>query len=182
MAEATASIHKVTAAVVKLIANRELFEKDEFKFYQMLEKEILHQMDMELMGKLVLKEHWKTANEEQRTKFLSGFKAMILESYGKSLLLLSDIEIEFIPMPDSQKKRKYQIVHTQILSSSNELPLTMDYYLIKRDHDWKIFDLVIGGASIVQQFRQGFREEIADTSFDSLVQRLNTDFRYSTSQ
>ena len=173
--EATAFMRGISNNLLEQLKNRDLYEKDTMQYYQMLENEVLNFMNMELMSKLILRTHWTTASSDQKTRFLSSFKNMLLESYGKTLLLLPNIKIEFIEPPADQKPRKYQIVHTKLFTSGNEPPVSLDYYLIKQE-EWKIFDLRIDGLSVIKQFRESFGEEIATTNLNALIERLNNSF------
>ena len=173
--EAIAFMREISDNLLEQLENRDLYKKDKVQYYRMLENEILDFMNMELMSKLILRTHWMTASSDQKTRFLNSFKNMLLESYGKTLLLLPNIRIEFIENPADQTPRKYQIVHTKLFTSGNEPPVSLDYYLIKRE-EWKIFDLRIDGLSIIKQFRESFGEEIATTNLNALIERLNTSF------
>ena len=150
------------------------YAEDEQRFYRMLEEVVLPVIDMRLISRLVLGAHWKTVNDLQKERFVKNFQMVLMKSYGKTLLLLPDIHIEYMPSPareENQSRKKHQIVNTKIMTSDNKPPLSVNYALKNRE-GWKVFDIIIDGTSIVRQFRDGFDQEIREVGFNALLERL----------
>lgn len=168
----------VRSIVSELLAQveSEKYKEDEEEFFRLLAENILVSVNTDLMSRLMLGKHWTSATEEQRKRFIAGFKNMLIRSYGKSIVLLSGITIKFLPPAASAngKPRKYQVVHTEVVNSEGRPPISINYSLANQDGTWKVFDLIIDGVSILRQFRQNFRMEIEETGFDALINRLNS--------
>lgn len=155
--------------------NQTVYINDTDKLYQLIDQRILSAVDLELFGKLVLAKHWQTATETQRRAFITAFHATLMRSYGKSLILLSNVEKVDYPMPQSvDESARYQVITTKMFFSGGQTPVSIAYAMLKQDQQWKIFDLIIDGLSLAKQFRQNFDFEIKETSLDALIQRLNT--------
>ena len=146
-------------------------KSSEDQFYYGLAKQALAVINVELMGKLALGNHWKSASDEQKKKFVYGFERMLVKSYAKQVALLRDTQIEFLPQPPGVPPRKYQIIYTQITFSDGRSPLKVNYSMIKRE-GWQVFDFLVDGVSIVNQFRQNFNAEVTETSLSALIERL----------
>ena len=59
------------------------------------------------------------------------------------------------------------------MSLSGSAPLNVDYiFRQQKDMQWKAFDLVVDGLSMVKNFRSSFGREITETSLDALIQRI----------
>ncbi len=156
----------------RLHAEDKLYHEDEQRLYAMLEEVVLPVVDMRLISRLALGGHWKAASESQQQRFVENFRSMLMKSYGKTLLLLSDVKIEYETPAPGKPQKKYQIVRTKMITSDNKPPLGISYSLIDRE-GWKVFDIIIDGTSIAKQFRSGFDQEIRETGFDALLDRLS---------
>ena len=137
---------------------------------------VLPIIDLQSMGKLILGKHWKTASEQQRADFVEQFKLMLIRTYAKSVADFGDAEIVILPNEDQQQGKFYR-VKTQV-SLSGSAPLNVDYmFRQQKDTQWKAFDLIVDGLSMVKNFRSSFGREISETSLDALIERIkNTNF------
>ena len=137
---------------------------------------VLPIIDLQSMGKLILGKHWKTASEQQRADFVEQFKLMLIRTYAKSVADFGDAEIVILPNEDQQQGKFYR-VKTQV-SLSGSAPLNVDYmFRQQKDTQWKAFDLIVDGLSMVKNFRSSFGREITETSLDELIERIkNTNF------
>lgn len=137
---------------------------------------VLPIIDLQSMGKLILGKHWKTASEQQRADFVEQFKLMLIRTYAKSVADFGDAEIVILPNQDQQQGKFYR-VKTQV-SLSGSAPLNVDYmFRQQKDTQWKAFDLIVDGLSMVKNFRSSFGREISETSLDALIERIkNTNF------
>lgn len=137
---------------------------------------VLPIIDLQSMGKLILGKHWKTASEQQRADFVEQFKLMLIRTYAKSVADFGDAEIVILPNQDQQQGKFYR-VKTQV-SLSGSAPLNVDYmFRQQKDTQWKAFDLIVDGLSMVKNFRSSFGREITETSLDALIERIkNTNF------
>jgi phospholipid transport system substrate-binding protein len=48
----------------------------------------------------------------------------------------------------------------------------VDYTLAKKDDEWKVFDIVIEGVSLVTNYRSQFASEIKNNGIESLITKL----------
>ena len=85
------------ASEVLLLAGNESLKEDELALVAQLEEKVLVFVDLETMSKFVLGKAWKVATPDQKQRFISGFKRMLMTSYAKSVVLLKDMKIDFVP-------------------------------------------------------------------------------------
>lgn len=141
---------------------------------QKIDEIVMPLVDTEAVAKLILSTHWRSASPEQRTRFVEELKGMLIRTYSKSIDDYSDVKVEILP-PRGKESEGRRTVTTETSSSSSK-PLQVDYRFRLKDGQWKAYDVVIDGLSIVKNFRTNFNEEIAKTSLDTLIDRLaNTD-------
>ena len=172
-AEAQAVMQRTTRQLLNHLREHiKDYSENEELLYMMLRETVLPVVDTRLISRLVLGTHWKTASKSQQERFAASFQAALIRNYGKALLLLPDIRIEYIPAaPGERPRKKYQVVRTKVMTSTNQAPLSINYSMINRQ-GWKVFDIIIDGTSIAKQFRDGFDQEIRETGFEALLMRL----------
>lgn len=146
--------------------------REDVKFVDSIVNEIIVPIiDLQSMAKLILGKHWKTASEQQRTDFIDEFKNMLIRTYAKSVADFGHAKINIIPNAEGQKGKFYR-VKTQVTLSGNP-PLNVDYvFRQQNDKQWKAFDLVVDGLSMIKNFRSSFSQEIEETSLDALIDRM----------
>jgi len=81
-----------------------------------------------------------------------------------------DQQIDFKPMR-MEPTDKQATVKTQIIQDGAQ-PISVDYTLAKKDDQWKVFDIVIEGVSLVTNYRSQFASEIKNNGIDSLISKL----------
>lgn len=136
-------------------------------------KEILEpHVDVDRAALLILGKHWRTATPEQRQRFKDEFRKLLIRTYTTAFTEYKDWDIRYLPLntPLADKKA---IVRTEILQSGAK-PLAVDYRMIEISGEWKVYDVLIEGISLVQNYRTTFSEDIARTgSLDSVIEQLS---------
>lgn len=51
-------------------------------------------------------------------------------------------------------------------------PIQLDYYLEKQEKDWKVYDIEVGGISLILNYRESFANEVRQSGIDGLIQSL----------
>ncbi|MBC6414141.1 MAG: ABC transporter substrate-binding protein [Chromatiales bacterium] len=161
--------------VSEIKINDAVYREDTEKLYDLIDERIVSSVDMELFGKLTLGGHWNSASETQRLMFTNALRRTMVRSYGKSLLLLSNVEKIDYPLPDTTKQTRYQIVRTMLFFVGGQAPVSINYAMLFKEDRWVVFDLIVDGLSVGKQFRQNFDIEIKDKGLDALITRLAGD-------
>ena len=52
-------------------------------------------------------------------------------------------------------------------------PISIDYRMGKSDAGWRIYDVIIGGVSLVTTYRDTFVQEVRQNGIDGLVKMLS---------
>lgn len=151
--------------------NAALIEEDPEKIQEMVGEIVLPHFDFVLMSQLVLARHWREADSEQQKRFVREFRQLLIRTYGTSLSHYSGQKVEFLPSkPDPNPKRA--TVRTLIRQSEGS-PIPVNYQLRQTGDSWKVFDVVIEGISLVQNYRSSFAAEIQQSGLDGLIERVH---------
>lgn len=152
--------------------NRDALQKDPSKIYPLVEKIVLPHFDFETMSRWVLGKHWRSATPEQRTRFVAEFRNLLVRTYAKALLEYSDEEVRIPAQPGPAADAKEASVRTEIVPKSGKA-IPIQYSMLLKDGDWKVFDVVIDGVSIVTNYRSSIAEQVSKEGMDAIIAKLN---------
>lgn len=160
---------KVMTALRK---DKAALESDPDKLYALVNEAILPIIDFDAMAKLTLGKNWRQATPEQREQFVGAYRSMLIRTYTKSLLEYADSEITFLP-PRGVPDDKYVTVYTELDRGQGRTHVPVNYSLRRVGDEWRVYDVVIDGLSMVKNYRTSFTDEINQTSLDALIARLS---------
>ncbi|MGD8295621.1 MAG: ABC transporter substrate-binding protein [Desulfobacterales bacterium] len=125
--------------------------------------------DFTELSKRTLGREWKKMKPEQQKEFAELFKELLQGVYADRLLAYTDQKIEF-GKEIELKKGRAEVQSNIVLSDGTKVPIF--YRLTDKSGDWKTYDLIIEGVSLVKNYRSQFREIIAKESPDKLLEIL----------
>lgn len=157
--------------VLTIIKNdKEIQVGNKQQLYALVEAKILPNFDFDRVCRMVLGKSWRSATPEQQAIFQKEFRSLLLRTYASALGKYKDQVIEYKPLR-MEGDAKNVSVKTQILQPGGQ-PVAVDYDLIKSEHGWKVYDIVIESVSLVTNYRSQFSNEIRLNGLDSLNKKL----------
>ncbi|HET8700603.1 MAG TPA: ABC transporter substrate-binding protein, partial [Nitrococcus sp.] len=124
-----------------------------------------------LMSRFVLAQNWQRAEPDQRRRFVAEFRQLLVRTYGKSLSEYSNQTVEFEPMHSDPSSGRVTV--SSKIKQADGPPIALDYKLYKKQGDgWKVYDVIIEGVSLVQNYRSSFGSEIRRNGLDALIAQL----------
>jgi phospholipid transport system substrate-binding protein len=157
----------------KLEGRKEELAADREALYALIDEILLPRFDRRYAAQLVLGQHWRSANEEQRQAFIEAFYRAMLRRYADGLLDFELGNFEVLPYRGDPSEPRTMVRTTVELEDGTTVPV--DYGLINRDSGWQMFDVRIEGISYVRRFRTEFNSEIQATSLEAVIERLQKD-------
>ncbi len=165
--------------IAKLREEKEIIKTQPGRIYQLVDKIILPHFDFEYMSQMVLAKYWRRANAKQRAAFTDEFKMLLVRTYATSLNEYADQDIIYLPFRAGNKADQ-AVVRTEV-EQAGSFPIPIDYQLHRKGDDWKVFDVVIDGVSLVTNYRSSFAREIRKDGLDQLIKTLAERNRQATS-
>jgi len=164
-------VKKTADDVIEVIKNdKDIQAGNQQKIFALAEEKILPNFDFEKVSRLVLGKNWTNATPEQKTAFQAEFKTLLLRTYATALSKYKNQTIEYKPFR-MEAGAESATVKTAIQQPGGD-PISVDYSLGKKADDWKVFDIVIEGVSLVTNYRSQFAQEIRQNGLDSLTKKL----------
>jgi phospholipid transport system substrate-binding protein len=164
--QATNAIQKTINQVIELLKS-EKFQTDSDAKKAELRKIINPRFSYKQMSMRSLAKHWNGKSDDEKKEFVSLFSKLLENSYASKLESYSNEKINY---GEEIIKGKYAMVKTEIVRSDGVI--NVDYKLIQEQGDWKVYDFVIEGVSMIKNYRSQFNRIIKKDSYDALKQKL----------
>ncbi|WJF91849.1 ABC transporter substrate-binding protein [Paraburkholderia bonniea] len=114
---------------------------------------------------------WSTATPEQQQKLYEQFQLLLVRTYAASLSQLRDQDVKFRFAPSSAAAdAKDTVIQSHVLTNGGDDAI--DYRLEKTANGWKIYDINMMGAWLIQVYQTQFADQLAKGGIDGLIQYL----------
>lgn len=143
-------------------------EKEEARRKQ-LKETIYARFDFLEMAKRSLGRHWRKQNPKERKEFVDLFSDLLEGSYHKKIEAYTDEEILYTK---EKVDKKFGVVITKVFGKKGDIEIPIHYKVMRRDGQWKVYDVVIEGVSLVSNYRSQFNRIIQTSSYADLVRKM----------
>ncbi|HYS66011.1 MAG TPA: ABC transporter substrate-binding protein, partial [Paraburkholderia sp.] len=130
---------------------------------------ILPYTDFRRTTQLAMGRNWRTATPEQQNQVVEQFKMLLIRTYSGALAQVRDQQIQYKPFrmnPDDTDT----VVRSVVMNNGS--PIELDYRLYKTPQGWRVYDINVLGAWLIQAYQQQFNEQIQQKGVDGLIQFL----------
>jgi len=166
-----AMVKRIADEVVAIVkTDKDLQAGNSAKVVQLAEEKVLPHFDFMRMTRLAVGRNWQHATPEQREALTKEFRTLLVRTYSSSLSQYRDQKIQVKPLQVAPGDEDV-IVRTAILQE-NGPQIPIDYRMEKAKDGWKVYDVVIDGASLVTTYRGSFNDQIQRGGIDALVKTL----------
>ena len=157
---------------IKQTLQQPAYQNDFDKATQFVDGIVTKFVDMPRVSILVLGKNIRKTTPEQRQRFMKEFKILLVRTYTRAFLEYKDWSITFKPYNDDRDDGR-TIVKT-LVHQPGQQPVNIDYrMLLNKNGEWKVYDIIIEGVSLVTNYRTSFNQEIAQTgSIEGVIQTL----------
>ena len=165
-----ALVRRVTDEVLTVIrADKDIQSGNVNKVAVIAEQKVLPHFDFERMTRLAVGRNWAQATPEQKQALIKEFRTMLVRTYSSSLAQYRNQQIDIKPAKAGADKDA--MVRTAVIQQGGP-PIPIDYAMEKTDSGWKVYDVVIDGASLVTTYRGTFNDQVQKGGIDGLVKTL----------
>ena len=129
---------------------------------------ISSEVDFDAVSKRIISKPWKMASEEQQKQFKQQFLIVMVNTYFTLLKEYSDEKVLFVD--EQLKNENYAIVDTELVSGNKKIPVR--YRLLKNNEQWKIYDFIPEGISLVSTYRTNYASILENDGIDALLAEM----------
>ena len=164
-------VKRVSQDMLNAIKNdMDLQAGDYRRVQELVEGKILPNMDFEKTTAMAVGRYWRDATLEQRQRLIIEFRSLLIHTYSGALSQVKDQRLEFSPLRADPADTEVE-VRSRVIQSRGE-PIQMNYRLAKSADGWKIYDVNILGAWLIETYKGSFVAEINRSGIDGLINTL----------
>ena len=134
---------------------------------QKLEQVVGDRFDYQEMSKRALGASWNQLSDKDKQEFVALFRTLLTNSYADKIEAYSGEGVQYL---HERIENDYAEVRTKVLTGKVEIPL--DYRLLNKDTAWRVYDVVVDGVSLVNNYRGQFSKILRSSTYADLVDQL----------
>src|SRR3954469_5159985 len=163
---------KVTDEVIGVMrADKDIQAGNTKKLLDLVEAKILPNFNFPHMTRLAVGAPWRQATPAQQQSLTTEFRTLLVNTYTSAFAQYKDQVIEYRPFKMAPGDTDV-VVRSLIKQKTGADPIDINYSMEKVDGAWKVYDVVIAGVSLVQNYRSSFASEIQKSGVDGLIATL----------
>ncbi|HQR11017.1 MAG TPA: ABC transporter substrate-binding protein [Casimicrobiaceae bacterium] len=144
---------------------------DQQRIREVIETKLLPNFDFDRMTALAMGRNWAKATPEQQKVLVDQFRALLVRTYSGALSQYRDQTMEYKPLRADPAATDVT-VKTEVVRSG-QAPVQIDYSMTKTPTGWKAYDVIVGGVSLVTNYRDEFNEQVKSGGVDGLIKTLS---------
>jgi phospholipid transport system substrate-binding protein len=158
--------------LAEIKAHRDVYANDYAKLYKMADEKVLLHFDFRRMSQWVLGRFWREATPEQRERFTSEFRDLLVGTYSQALLNYKDQKIIYLPVQRKPNDTEV-MVKTEVKQTGGQPNIPIQYSFYKnKEGAWKVYDITIEGVSLVTNYRSVYATKIREKGLDALIAEI----------
>jgi len=142
------------------------------KISNLVESTILPLFDFRHMTRLAVARNWTLASPAQQSALVNEFKTLLVRTYSTALAAYRDQVIEYGPLRMASGATDVTVKST--VSQPGTARISIDYDMEMTTAGWKVYDIKIGGISLVTTYRSSFAQTVRNVGLDGLIRTLAT--------
>ena len=121
------------------------------------------------LSKRTLGLNWNNFTPEQRKEFVHLFETILKDAYIEKITSYDNEPVNFTkeaPLSETT----VEVSSVVVLKGGQQVPI--NYRVIKKENDWRVYDVVIEGVSLINNYRTQFREILGNNPPEKLLETL----------
>ena len=165
---ATEAMKSTIDEVLKIVQDKELKQPGRAEERrQRLEQVVGDRFDYQEMSRRALGAPWNTLSDKDKQEFVALFRTLLTNSYSDKVETYSGDGVQYL---NERTEKDFAEVRTKVLTGKTEIPL--DYRLLNKGVEWRVYDVVVDGVSLVSNYRGQFTKILRSSTYADLVDQL----------
>ncbi|MEP6657113.1 MAG: ABC transporter substrate-binding protein [Betaproteobacteria bacterium] len=143
---------------------------DQARIREVIEAKLLPNFDFERMTALAMGRNWRTATPEQQKQLTDEFRTLLVRTYSGALNQYRNEKVDYKPLRFNPADT--DVVVRTAVAKGGGAPIQIDYSMAKAPSGWKAYDVIVGGVSLVTNYRDEFSNAIQASGIDGLIKTL----------
>ena len=166
-----ALVKRVSQEVLQVIkTDPKVQAGDQARIREVIETKLVQHFDFLRMTSLAMGRNWAKATPDQQKRLADEFKSLLVRTYSNALIQYRNQEIDYKPLRADANATEVNVRTEVVRPGQSAVPI--DYAMTKTPSGWKAYDVVVGGVSLVTNYRDEFNEQIKTGGIDGLIKAL----------
>jgi len=159
-----------TDVIASIKADPAIQAGNEARIKEVLEAKLLPNFEFTRMTSLAMGRNWRSATPEQQKRVTDEFRALLVRTYSKSLNNYKNETIDYKPL--RMHAGDTDVTVRTLVQRASGSPIQIDYSMEKKADGWKCYDVIVGGVSLVTNYRDEFNDQVKVGGVDGLIKTL----------
>lgn len=168
------------AALVRAVSNdviaaikqdRDIQAGDPKKLVELVERMIVPYVDTARMTRLAVGANWRKATPEQQKRLAEEFTTLLVHTYSGALAAYRDQVLDVKPVR-AEPGATDVTVRSDVRQPGGQA-IDVDYSMARTTSGWKVYDIKIGGVSLVSTYRSTFSEQVRNHGIEGLIDMVS---------
>lgn len=167
-----ALVKTITQEVVAILKkDKDIQAGNTKKVADLIETKVVPHFNFTRMTRIAMARNWPRASPEQQKELTDEFKTLLVRTYSTAISNYRDQKIDYRPLRAKPEDTEVT-VKSEVKQSGSSQPVSIDYEMEKTPNGWKVYDVKVGGVSLVTTYRETFASEVKDRGVDGLIKSL----------
>ena len=165
-------IKRVSLEVLEIAkTDKQIQAGNQQRIMDVVQAKVIPYVDFQRMTTMAVGRFWREATPEQQAALTTEFRTLLIYTYSGAVTQIRNQRLDFKPMRGDMKEGEVE-VRSMVLQARGE-PIQLNYRLEKTSTGWKIYDVNILGAWLVETYKGSFATEIGKGGIDGLIKTLS---------
>jgi phospholipid transport system substrate-binding protein len=160
-------VDKVIAAIKE---DKAIQAGDMKRILEVAETLVSPYFNFQRMTRLAMGANWKLASPQQQDEVVREFRSLLLRTYAVALKEYRNQTIDVRPLKLAAGQTDVQV--KTVIAQPGAQAIPIDYDMERADKGWRVYDVTVGGVSLVINFRSSFDGEVRKSGVDGLLKSL----------
>ena len=157
----------------KIADNQSALKKFPELMREIVEEELMPSIDYKYAAFKILGKHLRKSSKEQRAKFVTAMRSYLVRTYAGALTQYHNQKVLFEPEAKLKPKAKSASVDVKIVDTGKpDIKITFQMRKDKKSQQWKAYDMIVEGISLVSSKQAEFNRKISELGLDQVTLEL----------
>lgn len=166
-----ALVKSITQDVIAVIKqDKDIQAGNTRKISDLVDSKVLPHFNFSRMAQLAVAINWRKATPDQQKAITQEFRALLVRTYSTALSNYRDQIIEYKPL--RARAEDTEVTVKSEVKQRGAQPVTIDYDMEKTLGGWKVFDVKVGGVSLITTYKEEFANQVRESGLEGLIKTL----------
>ena len=164
-------VKRVSGEILELAkTDKQIQAGNQQRIMEVVQAKVIPHVNFQRMTAMAAGRFWREATPEQQAALTTEFRSLLIYTYSGAISQVRNQVLEFKPMRSGADDDEVE-VRSMVIQPRGE-PIQLNYRLEKTASGWKIYDVNILGAWLVETYKGTFAAEINKGGMDGLIRAL----------